>query len=115
MRELLSYSFIMPPTVFILSCLIGAFLALAYPRTGRIIVLISSITLYLCCTPAVTTLLEHQLLSRIPRQVNLKAAQAIVIPSIDMKWSHRTDVQDTVGVLTLARLASAARLYRELQ
>jgi uncharacterized SAM-binding protein YcdF (DUF218 family) len=115
MREVLSYSFVMPPTIFIVICLAGALISLIRPRIGIVITLVSSISLYLFATPIVFILLLQQLVSLIPTKIDLTSAQAIVVPCVDVKWGNGADLPDAVGVLTLERLASAARLYRRLR
>ena len=115
MREILSYSFLMPPTIFIVLSLSGAIIALVRPRFGIILSLSSGISLYLFATPAVSTLLMQQLVSVVPTKVDFTDAQAIVIPCVDVRWGNGADIPDSVGVLTLERLASAARLYRRLR
>jgi uncharacterized SAM-binding protein YcdF (DUF218 family) len=115
MREIFSYSFVMPPTIFIVICLAGALIALAWPRVGAVIVLVSIIFLYLFSMPAVSMLLMRQLVSLVPAKVDFTDAQAIVIPCVDVRWGSGTKIPDSVGVQTLERLASAARLYRRLR
>jgi uncharacterized SAM-binding protein YcdF (DUF218 family) len=62
----------------------------------------------------VSSLLVDQLSSRVPRNVDFTASQAIVVVGVDVNWGNGVDVPDTVGVLTLERLAGAAQLYRRL-
>ena len=114
MRELFSYSFVMPPTIFIVICIVGATIAFIRPRVGMILSLSSSIFLYLFAMPAVSMLLMQQLMSLIPTKVDFTNAQAIVIPCVDVKWGNGKDIPNAVGELTLERLASAAQLYRRL-
>jgi uncharacterized SAM-binding protein YcdF (DUF218 family) len=114
MREMLSYSFLMPPTIFIALCLAGAFITLFYPRAGTKLVFASSILLYLFATPAASGFLVRQLVSPGPTDAELIAAQAIVVPGADTRFGDGASVPDTVGLLTLDRLASAAELYRRL-
>jgi uncharacterized SAM-binding protein YcdF (DUF218 family) len=115
MREILSYSFVMPPTIFIVINLSGAIIAFIRPRFGIILSLSSGLFLYLFATPAVSMLLMHQLVSLVPTKVDFTDAQAIVVPGVDVKWGNDPDIPDSVGVLTLERLASAAQLYRRLR
>lgn len=114
MREFLSYSFVMPPTIFIVVCVVGALIAYARPRLGTMITLASSGLLYLFATPAVSMFLAGQLSSRVPRNVDFSSAQAIVVPGVDVNWGNGSDIPDTVGIRTLERLAGAAQLYRRL-
>ena len=115
MRAFLSYSFVLPPTIFIVICLLGAVLNFFRPRSGAIVVLSSSILLYLFATPAVSTFLIDQLLMLVPASPDLTAAQAIVVLGGDYKVGDGVNVPDLVGRLTLERLAAAARLYSRLE
>jgi len=115
MRELLSYSFVLPPTIFIVGCIAGALIGLVRPRIGTIVVLSSSILLYLFATPAVSIfLLDDELVMSVPTDPDLARAQAIVVLGGDYKFGDGGRVPDSVGLLTLERLAAAARLYRRL-
>jgi uncharacterized SAM-binding protein YcdF (DUF218 family) len=111
MREILSYSFAMPPTIFIIICIVGALVALARPLVGTKIVLASSIALYLFSTPVATAFLVQQLVGWVPTNLDLTSAEAIVVPGADVRGSDH-DRYDSVGPLTLERLVSAARLYK---
>jgi len=115
MRELLSYSFVMPPTIFIVGCLAGALIGLGHPRIGTIVALPSSILLYLFAMPAVSTLLTDELVMSVPTSPDLARAQAIVVLGADYKFGDGVGIPDSVGLLTLERLAAAARLYRRLR
>jgi uncharacterized SAM-binding protein YcdF (DUF218 family) len=116
MREALSYSFLIPPTIFIVISLCGAIIVLLRPRTGAMIVLASSIFLYLFATPAVSMLLVQHLTSLVPiSNVALTNSQAIVVPGVDIKWGNGADIPSYVGLQTLERLARTAQLYRRLR
>jgi uncharacterized SAM-binding protein YcdF (DUF218 family) len=115
MREIFTYSFIIPPTILIAISLAGAMIALIRPRFGIILCLSSSVFLYLFATPAVSMLLMQQLVPVVRTNVDFTDAQAIVVPSVDVKWGNDADIPNAVGELTLERLASAARLYRRLR
>jgi uncharacterized SAM-binding protein YcdF (DUF218 family) len=114
MREILSYSWALPPTIFIVTCLIGALISFVRPRLGRLIFLPSSVFLYAFATPAASKILLWQLESSVSTKINLYPAQAIVIPSADVWISNNNAVPDAVGPMTLDRLANAALLYRHL-
>jgi uncharacterized SAM-binding protein YcdF (DUF218 family) len=114
MREILSYSFLMPPTIFILTGLSGGMLALRRPRLGIRVALASNILIYLLATPVASKFLLHLLVEPTPAHVDLTTAQAIVIFSADIRVDGRDDGFSGVGLLTLDRLAAAARLYRRL-
>ncbi len=115
MRELLSYSFLMPPTIFIVGCLAGALIGLVLPRMGTVVVLTSSILLYLFATPAVSDFLTDELVMSVPTSPDLAGAQAIVVLGGDYKYGDGILVPDSVGLLTFERLEAAARLYRRLR
>src|SRR5436305_1027385 len=57
MREILSYSFVFPPTIFIILCLAGSLISLYRPLIGTKVVLVSSAALYLFSTPVVASFL----------------------------------------------------------
>src|SRR5215212_7687730 len=115
LRPVLSYSCLMPPTIFIITCLMGALIGLRRPRTGIAVVLTSACFLYVFSIPAIPNLLERQFLSIPETRVDFSDAQAIVVPCVDVRWGDGVSVPDTVGAITLERLAKAARLYRRLQ
>jgi uncharacterized SAM-binding protein YcdF (DUF218 family) len=114
MRELLSYSFALPPTIFIAVSVAGALIALFRPLIGIKIVLANASIIYLCATPVVSAFLLQQLVSSIPTNVDLSAAQAIVVPGADIRLAVDRFSHNSVGPLTLERLATAAQLYRRL-
>jgi uncharacterized SAM-binding protein YcdF (DUF218 family) len=104
----------MPPTIFIVSCLAGGLIGLRHPRIGLKIALVSSILLYILATPAASKILLRQFLTSPPANMNFKAAQAIVVFAADIRLRDRSAKSETVGLLTLDRLAAAAQLYRLL-
>ncbi len=114
MRELLAYSFVIPPTIFIVTGLAGALMGLRHPGIGTKIALVSSIFLYVLATPAATRFLLHQLVSSVPTDIDWSTAQAIVVFSADIRLRGPSGESETVGLLTLDRLAAAAQLYRRL-
>ena len=111
----LAYSFLMPPTVFIVTAFAGIVLT-AFARTRRwgiAVGLVSVGALYVFATPLVSLILlravEHEV-SATPSDA--AAAQAIVVLSGDIHHGDGAGVADTVGRLTLERLDRAAELYR---
>jgi len=111
----LAYSFLMPPTVFIVTAFAGIVLT-AFARTRRWGIaagLVSVGALYVLATPLVSlTLLravEHEVNAATP---DAASAQAIVVLSGDIHHGDGAGVADTVGRLTLERLDRAAQLYR---
>ncbi|HLI11939.1 MAG TPA: YdcF family protein [Alphaproteobacteria bacterium] len=112
----LSYSFLMPPTIFIVLALAGALAALRWRRLGLAIALVSSFSLYVAATPALASwLLTYA--ARMPAVTAqpLSAAQAIIVLAGDIQRGNDADIPDRVGVLTLDRLAEGAYLYRKLR
>src|SRR5271170_5342305 len=101
MLEIFSYSFVMPPTIFIVISLLGAIIDFVRPAFGIILSLSSDIFLYLFATPAVSLLLMQQLVSLVPAKVDFTNAQAIVVPGVDVNWGNGADIPNSVGTLTL--------------
>ena len=111
----LAYSFLMPPTVFIVTAFAGIVLTV-FVKTrgwGIAIGLVSVGALYVFATPLVSLMLlravEHEVRATPP---DAAAAQAIVVLSGDIHHGNGGNVPDTVGRLTLERLDRAAELYR---
>lgn len=109
----LAYSFLMPPTVFIVTAFAGIVLTVFAKtrRWGIAVGLVSVGALYVFATPLVSLMLlravEHEVNAPPPA-----AAQAIVVLSGDIHHGNGGNVPDTVGRLTLERLDRAAELYR---
>ena len=114
MEGLLSYGFLAIPTVFITLCIAGALLALVSCRIGVAVVLVSSLCLYAAATPALSARLLRQVEIEVPANVDLSAAQAIVVLGGDVRIGNGTDIADTLGPLSYERLAWAVRAYRLL-
>jgi uncharacterized SAM-binding protein YcdF (DUF218 family) len=106
-----AFSFVMPPTVFISVCLAAALLSLARPRAGIVLMLMGSILLYVSAMPAVATSLLREIDDQIPTGQDLRGAQAIVILSADLQLGNGSNEPDTIGPITLKRVAFGARLY----
>lgn len=111
----LAYSFLMPPTVFIVAALAGIVLT-AFARTRRwgiALGLVSGVALYVFATPLVSLMLLRAVESEVSAHPpDAGAAQAIVVLSGDIHHGDGAGVADTVGRLTLERLDRAAELYR---
>jgi uncharacterized SAM-binding protein YcdF (DUF218 family) len=109
----LSYSFLMPPTVFIPAVLLGALLLPFRRRLGLAILLVSALCLYALSTPALSIGLLRTLEARIPLGPGAEdGAQAIVVLAGDVRHGDGRDRPDDVGLLSLERLQHAAALYR---
>lgn len=114
LRPILSYSCLMPPTIFIVTCLIGVLIGIRHARIGRIIVFLSAALLYLFTIPAVPRLIEREFLSTSTPDLDFTRARVIVVPGVDVRRAQE-GLPDAVGAMTLERLANAARLYRRLR
>jgi uncharacterized SAM-binding protein YcdF (DUF218 family) len=114
MPSLVSYGFLAPPAVFILLCLTGAVLVLVWRRLGIIIVLASSLCLFVAATPAFSSYLTRQVESEIPNNAVLDSAEAIVVLGADVQ-SADGPMPDRLGPLSLERLVLAADAYRRLR
>lgn len=115
--SLLAYSFLMPPTVFIVAALVGIVLA-AFATTCRVgaaLALLSAVALYVFAMPLVSQVLLRAVEREVPATPPNAdaAAQAIVVLSGDIRHGDGDAVPDTVGRLTLERLDRAAELYRQ--
>jgi uncharacterized SAM-binding protein YcdF (DUF218 family) len=111
----LSYSFIMPPTIFIVVCLLAAILGLRWRRLGLVLMLMGSSCLYLSATPFVASYLLYALEIQVPGHPDLAGAEAIVVLAAGMHVGNGRDFPDMPDGLTLERLAAAARLFRDLR
>jgi uncharacterized SAM-binding protein YcdF (DUF218 family) len=114
MRGVIEYGFLAPPTVFIEFCLLGAAIALVWRRTGVLVALSGSLCLFVVATPAFSSCLLVWLESNIPKDIDLSAAQAIVILGSDLR-ANDTATPESLGPQTLERLFFAADAYRQLR
>jgi uncharacterized SAM-binding protein YcdF (DUF218 family) len=113
-ESLASYGFLAVPAVFITICLAGALLALRWRRVGVAVVLASSLCLFAAATPALSSALLHQVERGVPRQVDLRRAQAIVVIGGDVELGDGGAIPDRLGPLSLERVVFAAQAYRRL-
>jgi len=111
----LSFSVLMPPTVFIVLTLFGAVMALRWRRLGLIVCITSAACLYVLSTPLCSywLLASAAELPDRPRPP-MGAAQAIVVLSGDVQQGSEANGSARIGLLTAERLMDAARLYRAL-
>ena len=114
MESLFSFGPLALPTVFVSLCLLGSLLALKWRRVGLALTLISSLLLFACGTPALSTSLLYWVERRLPQSADLGGAQAIVVLSGDQRLGDGADIPDTLGPLTLERVVLAAAAYRRL-
>jgi uncharacterized SAM-binding protein YcdF (DUF218 family) len=109
----LSYSSLIPPNLFILLTAMGLVLAWRWTRLGLIVATVGGACLYLASTPVVAEYLVScatDLADAIPSLPSEAPPGAIVVLANDYRRGQR----DTVGPLTLERLAEAARQERRL-
>ena len=115
MSSYVSYGFLAPPTLFISLCLVGALLALAWRRVGIAVALVASLCLFVLATPALSSYLLRQLEADIPETGDFGAGRAIVVLGGDQRIGNGADIPDTLGPLSLERLAFAAQAFRRLR
>jgi uncharacterized SAM-binding protein YcdF (DUF218 family) len=114
MERIFSFGFLAPPTVLITLCVVGALIALRWRRVGLMIVLASSLTLFAFATPAVSSRLLRLAEAGVPRQVDFRGAQAIVVLGGEVRAGNGADIPDRVGARAYERLAFATDAYHEL-
>jgi len=113
----LSYSCLIPPTLFILLSIIGLVVARRWKRLGLVVATVSAVFLYLASTEFVADCLTwsvEALASVVPGAPYKAPPGAIVVLSGDYRQRRTLGEPDTVGPLTLERLAQAAREERRL-
>ena len=69
-----SYSFVMPPTIFIVICLLAALVALVWRWTGVVLMLVGSTCLYLSALPVVSDQLSRALETELRDRADLTGA-----------------------------------------
>ena len=114
-EHLVSFGFLALPTAFITLSLIGALLALAWPRGGIALALLSGACLYAAATPALSSYLLFRAEEGLPNDPDLSAAQAIVVLGADVRLGNASDIPDRLGRVTLQRVVFAAAAYRRLR
>jgi len=114
MEHLVAYGLLAPPTIFIVLSLAGALLALRWRPLGIGLALVSSLALFLAATPAVSSYLLCRVEAELPAKADFGLAQAIVVLGGDVRAGNGADVPDTLGPISLERLALAAQAYHRL-
>jgi uncharacterized SAM-binding protein YcdF (DUF218 family) len=114
MEHLVSYGVLALPTVLIPLCLIGAGMAMTGWRGGIELVLAASLCLYIAATPAFSAFLLERLEAGLPRHVDFRGAQAIVVLGGNVRRGNGRDIPDRLGRLSLERLVFAADAYHRL-
>ena len=121
----ISYSSLIPPNLFILLAMIGVLIAWRRKPFGLAVATAAIGLVYLAAMPVTAGLLirsaeaiafdEPTLRSdKPPEAIPGAIPGAIVVLSADARHSDTPGVPDTVGQLTLERLAEAARQWRRL-
>jgi uncharacterized SAM-binding protein YcdF (DUF218 family) len=116
MLQWISYSPLVPPDLFILLAMLGVVLAWRFRRTGLVLATAAVACLYLAATPAVSFLLilcADKLAGVVPSLPLPAPPGAIVALSAEYTHSNIPGGKDTVGPVTLERLAQAAREQRQ--
>lgn len=115
----LSYSSLIPPNLFILVAMVGTMMA--WRRRKRLWLAVATAAtccLYIVAMPVAAGLLirsTEALAVMGPRPASGVRPAAIIVLSADARRSDVPGVPDTVGPLTLERLAEAARQQRRLE
>jgi uncharacterized SAM-binding protein YcdF (DUF218 family) len=113
----LSYSSLIPPNLFILLAMIGVLIAWRRKPFGLAVATAAIGLVYLAAMPVTAALLirwAEAIEFDEPTLPSDKRPGAIVVLSADARRSAVPGVPDTVGRLTLERLAEAARQQRRL-
>lgn len=114
MEPLFSFGFLSLPTVFISLALLGALLALAWPRLGIAVAIVSSLCLYATATPALSSFLMRQAEVGLPANPDLSRAQAIVVLGGGVRPGDGAAIPDRLNAWSLKRIYLGASAYRRL-
>src|SRR5580658_1566410 len=116
MSDLISYDFLVPPTVLILLSAAGAWLTLWHPRVGITVgIIIATSLLYLASLPVVAARMLEDVEIETPGNPDFSATQAIVVLGGGVQRGDGEQVFDTLGVWSLRRVYLAAQAYRQLK
>ena len=113
----LSYSSLVPPNLLILAAVIGVALAWRWKRLGLVLATAAIGSLYLVSMPVISYLLiraTEAIAGSIRTPHSEASPGAIIVLAADARRSDVAGEPDTVGPLTLERLAEAARQQRRL-
>jgi len=113
MLRWISYSSLVPPNLFILLAMIGVVLGSRFRRAGLLLATAAVACLYLTATPGVSFLLMRSAdkLAGIVPSLPLPASPGAIVV-LSAEYRHIPGGKDTVGPVTLERLAQAAREWR---
>jgi uncharacterized SAM-binding protein YcdF (DUF218 family) len=105
---------LLPPAGPLLVAVFGLIVWRRWPRTGRALIGLGTISLFLLSVPAVAWLLQRSIESAPPVSLEeARTAQAIVIPGGGIRRDAPEYGGDTLARLTLERVRYGARLARE--
>jgi uncharacterized SAM-binding protein YcdF (DUF218 family) len=113
----ISYSALIPPNLFILAAAAGIVVAWRTKRLGIALATAAIGCLYIVSMPVGAFLLirwSEAAVKTIPAPASDTPLGAIIVLAADWRHSNEPGVPDTVGPLTLERLAEAARQQRRL-
>jgi uncharacterized SAM-binding protein YcdF (DUF218 family) len=114
MSDLISYNFLVPPAVLILTSVLAAWLVLWHPRLGIAAAITSSSLLYLAALPVIAARMLEDVEIKTPEKPDFSAAQAIVVLGGGVHRGDGEKVPDTLGPWSLQRVYFAAQAYRWL-
>lgn len=117
MLQWISYSSLVPPNLFILLVIIGVALAWRWRRAGLALATAATACLYLVSLPVVGFLLMRaadDLAAVVPKLPLPAPPGAIVVLSAEFRPSNLPGGRDTVGPVTLERLAEGVSEQRRL-
>ncbi|HEX5317578.1 MAG TPA: YdcF family protein [Stellaceae bacterium] len=102
-----------PPAIFIWLVLIGSWLSLSRAPLGMTVVVVGALCLYALSMPLVGRFLLERIEAKIPVNVDLSKAQAIVVLGAGTRRGHG-EAKDSLNPLSWERVAMAADAYRKL-
>jgi uncharacterized SAM-binding protein YcdF (DUF218 family) len=114
MSDLISYGGLSPPSVLILLSAIGVWLILWRRRLGFALALIATSLLFLAAIPIIAASMLREVEIDFPAKPDFTAAQAIVVLGAGVHLGDGDDVPDTLGPLSLERVAFGAHAYHQL-
>lgn len=115
MERFISYGFLAPPTILITLCFLGALIALRWRRLGVALALAASLGLFIASTPIVSSWLLRRAEAGLPRDVDFREAQAIVVLGGEVRLGDGADQPDRLGPRAYERLVFAVDAYRWLR
>jgi uncharacterized SAM-binding protein YcdF (DUF218 family) len=114
MADLITYNFLVPPTVLILLSAVAAWLTLWHPRLGVSVGIVVTSLLFLAALPVIAARMLEDVEVKPTGKPDFSAAQAIVVLGGGVRRGDGDKVPDTLGPWTLERLSFAAHAYRQL-